>query len=47
MSENVTQTHISDEMVKEADRLENNPQLMLALIDLLFMDKDSGNDLPS
>lgn len=38
---------INDEQIQEADRLENNPRLMLALIDLLFMDYDSGKVVPS
>lgn len=36
---------VSEELCQEALKLENNPKMILALIDLLFMDVEKG--LPS
>lgn len=39
--------NITEEMVMEASKLENNPRMILALIDLLFMDSEEDKGLPS
>lgn len=38
---------VTDEQVKEANRLENNPEIMLRLIDLLFLGREDKRDIPS
>lgn len=38
---------VTDEQVKEANRLENNPEMMLRLIDLLFLGREDKRDIPS
>lgn len=36
-------TIVNDEMIKEAERIENNPEKMLQLIDLIFLCTDQEN----
>lgn len=38
---------VTDEDIKDAERLENNPEMMLRLIDMLFLGCDEGNNYPS
>lgn len=38
--------HISDEQVKEAERIEEDPEKILFLVDLIFMSQDS-KEIPS
>lgn len=38
---------ISEKDIKEAERIENDPKKILALIDLLFLYEDSKKVIPS
>lgn len=41
MRPNVTQEHLTDADIKEAeDKWENNPDLILRLVDLMFLGKE-------
>lgn len=46
MSE-IVKEKITDELIQEARRLEDDPQKILALIDILFMYEDKGKVIPS
>lgn len=39
--------HISEEDIREAERIENDPQKILALIDLIFLFEDNKKVIPS
>lgn len=39
--------NVNEELIKEGEKLENSPRLILALIDLLFMEEDKEKVLPS
>lgn len=47
MAESVNEIKVTDQMIKEAERIENNGELMLALVDLIFMGREDRKDLPS
>lgn len=47
MAESVNDIKVTDQMIKEAERIENNGELMLALVDLIFMGREDRKDLPS
>jgi hypothetical protein len=38
---------ITDDLVREAEEIENDPQKILALIDLIFMYEDNKKVIPS
>lgn len=38
---------ITDDLVREAEDIENDPQKILALIDLIFMYEDNKKVIPS
>lgn len=38
---------VTPQLKEEATGIENNPKMMLALIDLLFMGMDEGKNIPS
>jgi hypothetical protein len=38
---------VTDEHIQEARRLEDDPLKILALIDIIFMNEDSGKCFPS
>ena len=44
MKENV---NLTEEDIKEAERIENDPQKILALIDLIFLFEDNKKVIPS
>jgi hypothetical protein len=44
MEENV---NLTEEDIREAERIENDPQKILALIDLIFMYEDRKKVIPS
>ena len=46
MSE-IVKEKITDELIQEARRLEDDPQTILALIDIIFMYEDKGKVIPS
>jgi hypothetical protein len=46
MSE-IVKEKITDELIQEARRLEDDPQKILALIDIIFMYEDKGKVIPS
>lgn len=46
MSQSVTQ-NLRPEDIQEAERLELNPDMILKLIDLLFLCRDESNDIVS
>lgn len=46
MAEIVT-TKVSEEDIREAKRLEDDPQKILALIDIIFMNEDKSKIIPS
>lgn len=46
MKENVN-IMISEDDIREAERIENDPQMILALIDLIFMYEDNKKIMPS
>ena len=39
--------NISEEDIREAERIENDPQKILALIDLIFLFEDNKKVIPS
>lgn len=39
--------NLTDEMIKDAERIENNPAKILALIDLIFMGQEDKKEIPS
>lgn len=39
--------HLTEEDYKEAERIENDPKKILALIDLIFMYEDNKKVIPS
>ena len=41
------ENYINDEDIREAERIENDPQKILALIDLMFMYEDKKKIIPS
>lgn len=43
----VIESRISEEDIQEAKRLEDNPELILRLIDLLFLGYENGKEMPS
>lgn len=45
MAESVNHVHITEEDIKEAERLEMNPDMIMRLVDLIFMERD--NNIPS
>jgi hypothetical protein len=38
---------ITEEMIEEANKLENDPEKILALIDLIFICSDNSKTIPS
>ena len=38
---------ITDELIREARRLEDDPSKILALIDIIFMNEDKSKIIPS
>ena len=40
-------THIKEEDIRDAERIENDPQKILALIDLIFLFEDNKKVIPS
>lgn len=47
MAESVNQKNISREDIKEAERLEMDVQTMMRLVDLIFLCREGGTDIPS
>lgn len=39
--------HITEEDIRDAERLENDPKKILALIDLIFLYQDNKKVIPS
>lgn len=39
--------HITQEDIQEAQRIEDDPKKILALIDIIFMYQDNNKDIPS
>lgn len=39
--------HIKEEDIRDAERIENDPQKILALIDLIFLFEDNKKVIPS
>ena len=39
--------HIKEEYIRDAERIENDPQKILALIDLIFLFEDNKKGTPS
>ena len=39
--------NITEEDIREAERIENDPQKILALIDLIFLFEDNKKSIPS
>lgn len=37
---------VNEDLILEAERIENNPKMMLALVDLLFLGRED-TDIPS
>lgn len=44
---NIVKEKITDEHIQEARRLEDDPQKILALIDIIFMNEDKSKVIPS
>lgn len=38
---------VTMEQVEKADRLWDNPEMVMRLIDLMFLNQDTGKDIPS
>ena len=38
---------LTEEDIEDAERIENNPEMMLHLIDMLFLGCDEGKNYPS
>lgn len=47
MTETVTQKSVTEEDIRYAESLENNMELMLRLIDIIFLGREEGRDIPS
>lgn len=47
MEKTVNGIRISDEDIREAERIENDPDKILALIDLIFLFEDNKKVIPS
>ena len=47
MEKTVNGIRISDEDIREAERIENDPDKILALIDLIFLFEDNKKIIPS
>lgn len=47
MEKIVNGIRISDEDIREAERIENDPDKILALIDLIFLFEDNKKVIPS
>ena len=39
--------NLTDEDIRDAERIENDPQKILALIDIIFMNEDKSKIIPS
>lgn len=45
--EKIVNFNFTEDDIQEANRIENDPQKILALIDLIFMYEDKGKVIPS
>lgn len=45
--EKTVNSAITDDHIKEAERIEDDPLKILALIDIIFMFQESKKDIPS
>ena len=43
----IANINLSEDDIQEADRIENDPQKILALIDLIFLFEDNKKVIPS